>query len=178
MNDFSNLPINFDEIPNANLVVFKPLERKYLLTQIISNTISWLVLFTILYSIYTFSKKTIPFINEYLIYILIGFIVLIVLTIILDIIGFPIKGFSIREKDVIYKSGLIFRKIIHIPFNRVQHCEVNQGILDRYLGLAKLKIYTAGGSKSDLTIPGMKNEDAMNLKSFILKKSDFNATSI
>ena len=76
-----------------------------------------------------------------------------------------------REHDMLYKSGLIFRKTIALPFNRIQHSEINQGPIERKFNLASLSIFTAGGNNSDLAIPGLLNEDAQEIKSFIIQKS-------
>ena len=93
------------------------------------------------------------------------------LNVLLIIFEFKWKGYVLREKDVIYRKGLIWRKRVHIPFNRVQHCEVAQNLIERSVNLSKLKIYTAGGSRSDLSIPGLLQEDALKMKQFILKRT-------
>jgi len=54
-----------------------------------------------------------------------------------------------------------------VPFKRIQHSEVTQGPVDRFFNLAKLRVFTAGGSGSDLTIPGLKLEEANKLKTLI-----------
>jgi len=58
-----------------------------------------------------------------------------------------------------------------IPFNRIQHTEVNQGPLGRMFDLARVQIFTAGGSSSDISIPGLKVEEAHQLKDHITKIS-------
>jgi membrane protein YdbS with pleckstrin-like domain len=81
--------------------------------------------------------------------------------------SFPIRGYALRELDISYKKGWIFFSHITIPFNRVQHSEISQGPVDRYFGLVTLNIYTAGGSSSDLSIPGLEREEAQRLRDFI-----------
>ena len=83
--------------------------------------------------------------------------------------GFEIKGFALREKDITYRSGYIFRSVTTIPFNRVQHCEITEGPIERQFGLKKLEVFTAGGQSSDLSIPGLKGEQAQQLKEYITK---------
>jgi membrane protein YdbS with pleckstrin-like domain len=61
--------------------------------------------------------------------------------------------------------------VTSVPFNRIQHSEINQGPLDRAYNLASLNIYTAGGSSSDLTIPGLPYDQAVKLREFVAKKS-------
>ncbi len=81
------------------------------------------------------------------------------------------RSYAVRQKDILYKKGLLFRSTTVIPFNRIQHLEVVSGPVDRFYDLASLKIYTAGGVQSDLSIPGLINSDASRLKSFILSKT-------
>lgn len=79
-------------------------------------------------------------------------------------------GFAIRERDVIYKRGYIFNKTTVIPFNRVQHASISRDIWDKLLGISSLKIFTAGGSGSDIGIPGLLPETALKLKEALAHK--------
>ena len=78
---------------------------------------------------------------------------------------------ALRENDISYKSGLLFFTMTSIPLNRLQHCEVSQGPLGRLFDLASVKIYTAGGSTSDLSIGGLKKEAAHRLRDHITRLS-------
>ncbi len=84
--------------------------------------------------------------------------------------SYDYQGFAIRDKDILYKSGIFFRSTLIIPFNRVQHCEIDHGPIDRMFGLAELSLFTAGGSSSDLNIPGLTQDKAAALKYFITRK--------
>ncbi len=84
---------------------------------------------------------------------------------------FPKRAYALRQRDITYRKGWIFHSITSVPFNRIQHTEINQGPLDRAFNLASLNIYTAGGSASDLVIPGLPYEEAQRLREFIAKKS-------
>ncbi|NND35356.1 MAG: PH domain-containing protein, partial [Saprospiraceae bacterium] len=57
-----------------------------------------------------------------------------------------------------------------IPFSRVQHCEIIKGVIDNMIGLVELRIFTAGGSSSDLVIPGLTPDVAFALKEHIIGK--------
>ena len=81
--------------------------------------------------------------------------------------GFPMRGYVLRDKDLTYRAGWMFRKVTTIPFNRIQHSEISQGPLGRLFRLNRLKIYTAGGSTSDLSIPGLDPEVAVRLRDFV-----------
>ena len=86
--------------------------------------------------------------------------------------AYHFMGYAIREKDITYKSGWLWKSMVTVPFNRVQHCDLRQGILDRRFGLSKLTIYTAGGQSTDLMIPGLLPDTAEKLKTFILASTE------
>ena len=76
-----------------------------------------------------------------------------------------------RSNDVIFNSGWLWKSKVTTPFNRIQHVSIEQGILERNWNLVRLKLYTAGGSSSDLSIPGLHMTTAQELKEYITKKT-------
>jgi len=85
--------------------------------------------------------------------------------------GYKIRGYQLRDKDLVHRQGVIFKTTTTIPFNRVQHCEVSQGVVQRMFDLHTLQIFTAGGSNRDLSIPGLKADTAQRIKDFIINKT-------
>ncbi|MDH3611785.1 MAG: PH domain-containing protein [Gammaproteobacteria bacterium] len=86
------------------------------------------------------------------------------------LISVPRRGYVIRSKDIVFKSGVFWRSVTAVPFNRVQHVETNNTPLDRKFGLANLQIFTAGGSGGDLSISGLGADVAERLRIYILDK--------
>ena len=86
------------------------------------------------------------------------------------LISVPRMGYAIREKDIVYKSGVFWHTVTAIPFNRIQHVEKSSAPLDRRFGIATLQLFTAGGTGGDLKIHGLSTEVAENLRVFILDK--------
>ena len=82
------------------------------------------------------------------------------------------KGIALRERDIAYQSGLYWRKVVVLAFNRVQHVEVSSGPLQRKFGLATLKFFTAGGSSVDLKVDGLARKRAQQIRAFVLSKSE------
>ena len=89
----------------------------------------------------------------------------------LALIRYRHKGYALREHDVAFRNGLIWRKTTVLPFDRVQHAEVTQGPLQRRFALATLKFFTAGGSSVDLKIDGLLAEEAELLRFSVVKRS-------
>lgn len=99
-----------------------------------------------------------------------GLVILMVTSYIGNFIGFKRRSYALREKDITYRKGWLFYSTTTIPFNRIQHSEVSQGPVEQNYHLSTLKIYTAGGSSSDLSIPGLEDDEAQRLRDFISKK--------
>lgn len=96
---------------------------------------------------------------------------LFLLTVFLAYKEYFVRGYVLRELDITYRKGWLFHHQITVPFNRVQHTEVNHGPIDRMFNLCELEIFTAGGSASDLSISGLDPQDAAKLKEYIAEKT-------
>lgn len=84
--------------------------------------------------------------------------------------SFKRKAYALREKDAMYRSGWITR-VLHIcPYNRIQHCSIHAGPLERRFGLASISLYTSGSDGSDIRIPGLTESTAASIREFIMQK--------
>jgi membrane protein YdbS with pleckstrin-like domain len=168
MENFTNETIDTSQLPKFEEVSFSKLHPKYLKVVLVNLaiTIGVLVLAAIVFSI----VKPELFTNK--IALIVGFSILLfsILLIVFSIIGFKKKGFAFREHDVLFRYGIIATNTIVIPYNRVQHLALHEGLVSRYFGLAKIEIFTAGGSSSDIEIPGIEKEKAENIKQLLMGK--------
>lgn len=89
-----------------------------------------------------------------------------------EILGFEKRKYAVREKDISYKKGLLYKSLTTVPFNRIQHVEIDQGPISRFFGLATLSVFTAGDSSDDLKIKGLLKEQSLQIKEFITNKID------
>ncbi len=169
-NLFANASIDPSTLPKAEEVEWIPLNKKYLPVSLLSTWIFGLVLAGIFLTV-NFVNEGIFKENWKMLAVLGGLVFLFIIITVVSVLGFKHKAYAIREHDILYKSGLIFRKTIALPFNRVQHSEINQGPIERNFDLAQLEIFTAGGSQSDLTIPGLLNDEAQRIKTFVMEKT-------
>jgi membrane protein YdbS with pleckstrin-like domain len=168
MENFSNSVIIPDDLPEIKQETFNALEKNYLKILLVRTFIFSLFLIGGFVAFLLISEGEIP---GFVLGIIISVIsILIVYTLTITILGFPRKGYLVRENDVSFKKGLIAYKQTSVPFNRIQHVEVNQGILGKIFKLSSVKIYTAGGTSSDLSIPGLPVETAHKLKAFLSEK--------
>lgn len=85
--------------------------------------------------------------------------------------GWPLRGYLVRDRDVVYRRGWWSRTITAVPFTRIQHSEIQQGPMGRWLGYCTLKLYTAGASGANLEIPGLSMATARNIRRMLEDRS-------
>jgi membrane protein YdbS with pleckstrin-like domain len=86
-------------------------------------------------------------------------------------ISLPKRGYVLRDKDILFRKGVVWRSVTAIPFNRIQHVETSSTPFDRKFDLATLQLFTAGGSSGDLKIDGLSTDIAEQLRVFVLEKA-------
>ena len=166
---FENSPIDLEQLPQIETVPFESLAPAYPKVSHIGNTIFFSILAIILILVFIFTEireqPVLPWALPSAWLFWLAFATWLVNK------TYQIQGYAIREKDIIYRSGVFFRRTTVIPFNRVQHCEVKQGPIERLFNMRTLEVYTAGGQSSDLSIPGLSGDLAEQLKEFIIKRT-------
>jgi uncharacterized protein len=164
---FSNTPIDPSVLPQAEPLAYQALAPAWLKTSYISIVI-FFVFLLIPVMILPLTKGG-KYAGLYLIPVfwLLWFLISLWLT----KKDFHYRGYSLRERDILYRRGVLFKSTTAIPFNRVQHVEIKQGPIARYFGLHTLVLYTAGGESSDLSIPGLEGDTAQQLKTFVIQKT-------
>lgn len=176
INMFSNTNINIENLPTISNADFKPLNNKYHSVIMIRSGVLTIVALVLMVLAYYFVD--IPEINPYKLYISALVIIIFIIQLAVSYFGFYKKKYLIREMDILYKTGLFWQEETSIAYVRIQHSEVVQGPIDRMFGLAKLTLYTAGGSSSDLSIPGLSHGNATKLKDFIAKRIQNNKSKV
>jgi len=86
-------------------------------------------------------------------------------------IAVPRRGYVVRDKDILFRSGVIFRSVTAVPYNRIQHVETSSTPFDRKFGIASLQLFTAGGTGGDLKIGGLGKDVAEQLRIYVLDKA-------
>jgi putative membrane protein len=60
------------------------------------------------------------------------------------------------EEGISMRWGVLFRREIHLTYSRIQDIHLVSNAVERWLGLARIKIQTASGSaKAEMTIEGI-----------------------
>ncbi len=167
-NAFNNLPTDLVNLPKYEEIELRKPHTNY-----------WkiIVLKTLIFSFaITIAAACIIYFNPEIqpmwIFFSIGFALFFSLLFWLKKAGFNKRGYTIRTYDVIYKQGLIQQETTIIPLNRIQHIELNEGLLERYFKLAALQIFTASGQTGHLNIEGIPVEEAKSIRDLILHKME------
>jgi len=166
MENFSNETIDTTQLPKFEEVQFSVLHSDYWKVSLLNVIIFFLIAGTGLGLLLFFNRELLVFTVE----ISLAYFVLLSIVLLLSRISFKKKGFAFRTHDVLFRYGIIATNTVVIPYNRVQHVALHEGLLSRYFGLAKVEVFTAGGSSSDIEIPGIKKEQAENIKQLLMGK--------
>jgi membrane protein YdbS with pleckstrin-like domain len=159
---FVNAPIEVSGLPRLEEGSFLPLHKEYLYVRLVGTIIFFAFLAAASVFLYFATD-----LKVWHIYLPLG--LLFIFRLIVLIVGFKRKGYQMREHDISYRTGLIFHKATSVPLVRIQHSEVTRGPLQRLFELATVKIYTAGGQQSDLSIPGLTPDEAYRVRDYINK---------
>jgi len=92
------------------------------------------------------------------------FIIGLLLTAILPGIRFKRWRFDVRPEELFLERGIFTHIKTTAPYVRIQHLDVRQSIVERYLKLATLVVYTAGTKGADIVIPGLPVGYAYDLR--------------
>lgn len=96
------------------------------------------------------------------------------LTIVWPVTAVPRRGYVVRENDILYRTGVLWRSVVAVPFNRVQHTKVDSGLLDRRFGLANLSVFPAGAEGHK--IRGLGADTAERLRVYVSERIEAEAT--
>lgn len=155
--------------PDITKIHFKSIESNYLKVILINIILIFLVLFTLVFFV---DYKDFFGLIEPSIYIYVAVAIVLFVTLSIEIIGFKKRKYAVRDKDISYKKGIFYRSLTTVPFNRIQHIEIDQGPISGFFGLVSLSVFTAGDSSDDLKINGLLKEEAQQIKEFISIKID------
>ena len=166
MEDFTNETIDTTRLPKCEEVEFSVLHANYWKIILISLSVFFLIAGIGLGLALYFNHRLAVFTTE----LSITYVVLVFIVLFFSRLSFKKKGFAFRNHDVLFRHGIIATNTLVIPYNRVQHVALHEGLLSRFFGLAKIEIFTAGGSSSDIEIPGISKEQAENIKQLLMGK--------
>lgn len=72
--------------------------------------------------------------------------------------------YQVREDSLYLERGVVTHVRTIVPYVRIQHVDTSRGPLERALGLSTLVVYTAGSRGADVSVPGLKPDEARDLQ--------------
>ena len=166
MEQFTNPELAISSLPKHSEIAINPIHPTYWYIIAINFVISFFVVGGIIAAALVTAEALKPYTSL----ILTLYVLFMGTLFVLQRLAFRKRGYALRQRDLIYRRGLLATTTTIIPFNRIQHVALNEGFLSRYNGLAQLQLFTAGGSSSDMRISGLPKGEAEGMKDFILRQ--------
>jgi uncharacterized protein len=86
-------------------------------------------------------------------------------------------GYQLREDDLVFRRGILWQRLVAVPYGRLQLVDITHGPLDRGLGIAQLKLVTAAAA-TGVTIPGLPQADAEWLRDALIEVAETRRTGL
>ncbi len=87
--------------------------------------------------------------------------------------------FYVVGEELILEKGIFVHRKLSIKFDKIQHVNLEQGIMYQILDLYKVTIDTAGSDSKEFVLPGLGESRAVALKSLVLDGNhDYSETHI
>lgn len=72
--------------------------------------------------------------------------------------------YGVGERELVIESGVLHRQRRVIPFDRIQDIDIEQGLLARMFGTAKVRIETGGSAKNEGELDSVALTEALRLR--------------
>lgn len=86
-------------------------------------------------------------------------------------------GYQLRRDDLVFRRGILWQRVVAVPYGRMQLVDITHGPLDRGFGIAQLKLVTAAAS-TGVTIPGLTQEAAEHLRDTLVAVAETRRTGL
>lgn len=86
-------------------------------------------------------------------------------------------GYRLRENDLVLRRGILFQRVVAVPYGRMQLVDITHGPLDRAFGIAQLKLVTAAAA-SAVVIPGLTQDAAEKLRDVLIAVAESRRTGL
>lgn len=80
-------------------------------------------------------------------------------------------GYAERADDLLVRSGIMFRRLVIVPYGRMQLVDVTAGPIDRMLAVTSVQLHTAAAT-TDATIPGLEPAIAAALRDRLARQGE------
>lgn len=163
---FENRQIPADELPSYRWIDFQPVAARYLFWALMTGPGAWLLIAIGL--LVVVETGLVP-VDGFGWLPLVPFLIAL-FSVAMTWLDANYRSWALREHDLVYRSGVIWKKTVILPFVRIQHVEAVHGPLERKLGLMRLKCFTAGGMTANLVVLGLDRDHARRVRRYLLEQ--------
>ena len=95
------------------------------------------------------------------------------------LIGRRVRSFGYAERgdDLLVTSGILFRRLVIVPYGRMQLVDVQAGPIARWLGVTTVQLHTAAAT-TDASIPGLVPDVAVELRDRLARRGEERSTGL
>jgi len=86
-------------------------------------------------------------------------------------------GYQLRTDDLVFRRGILWQRMVAVPYGRMQLVDITHGPLDRAFGIAQLKLVTAAAA-TGVTIPGLSQAAAEQLRDTLIDVAETRRTGL
>ena len=86
-------------------------------------------------------------------------------------------GYQLREDDLVFRKGILWQRVVAVPYGRMQLVDITHGPLDRGFGIAQLKLVTAAAT-TGVAIPGIRQDAAEQLRDTLIAVAETRRTGL
>ena len=86
-------------------------------------------------------------------------------------------GYQLRTDDLVFRRGILWQRMVAVPYGRMQLVDITHGPLDRGFGIAQLKLVTAAAT-TGVTIPGLRQDAAERLRDTLIAVAETRRTGL
>ncbi|GAB3615483.1 hypothetical protein GCM10027416_00400 [Okibacterium endophyticum] len=86
-------------------------------------------------------------------------------------------GYQLRADDLLFRRGIMWTRMVAVPYGRMQLIDINRGPLARAFKLAELKFVTASAATA-VVIPGLPEEEVEQLRDHLVAVAESRRTGL
>lgn len=86
-------------------------------------------------------------------------------------------GYQLRSDDLVFRRGILWQRVVAVPYGRMQLVDITHGPLDRGFGIAQLRLVTAAAA-TGVVIPGLRQRAAEQLRDTLVDVAEARRTGL
>ncbi|MFQ3787076.1 PH domain-containing protein [Halomonas sp. A29] len=161
---FSNASLDPQRLPLLKEAALEPVSRRLAPCQAALRTLHWLFLTLLAFFLLRLHEELAawqPWLTA-------GVATLGAVSVLMGWCDARRRAYGLRQHDLIYRRGLLVRRIQVLPLARLQHVETLSNPVERVFGLVRLACFTAGGRGADMVLEGLTAERAVAIRQHLL----------